>query len=96
MTETNENKTEIKKSNIVYYARMMPTVGLYEVVELKVRTVADDFFVGIDKNTKHAYMFKISDINKIVFFDRKDAVDVVKAAEKKGKKVSDEKYYEEY
>lgn len=96
MTETNENKIEVKKSNIVYYARIMPTVGLYEVVELKVRTVADDFFVGIDKNTKHAYMFKINDINKIVFFDRKDAVDVVKAAEKKGKKVFDEKYYEEY
>lgn len=96
MTETNENKIEVKKSNIVYYARIMPTVGLYEVVELKVRTVADDFFVGIDKNTKHAYMFKINDINKIVFFDRKDAVDVVKAAEKRGKKVFDEKYYEEY
>ena len=87
---------EIKKSNIVYYARMMPNVGLYEVIDLKIRTVADDFFVGIENRTKHAYMFKISDINKTVFFNRKDAVDVVKAAEKKGKKVSDEKYYEEY
>lgn len=96
MTENNENKIEVKKSNIVYYTRIMPTVGLYEVVEVKVRTVADDFFVGVDKNTKHAYMFKISDINKIVFFDRKDAVNVVKASEEKGKKISDEKYYEEY
>ena len=87
---------EIKKSNIVYYARMMPNVGLYEVIDLKIRTVADDFFVGIENRTKHAYMFKISDIGKIIFFDRKEALNVVKAAEKSGKKVSDEKFYEEY
>lgn len=90
-----ENK-EIKKSDLVYYARIIPTSGLYEVIDLKVRTVVDDFFVGIEKNTKHAYIFKISDINKIVFFDRKTALNVVKEAEKNGKKVSSEKYYEEY
>lgn len=87
---------EIKKSNIVYYARMIPNVGLYEVIDLKIRTVADDFFVGIENRTKHAYMFKFSDIGKIIFFDRKEALNVVKAAEKSGKKVSDEKFYEEY
>ena len=96
MAESNENKIEIKKSNIVYYARIMSAIGLYEVVEMKVRTVTDNFFVGVDKNTKHAYMFKISDINKIVFFDRKVALDLVKEAEKNGKKASNEKYYEEY
>lgn len=81
MAESNENKIEIKKLNIVYYARIMSAIGLYEVVEMKVRTVTDNFFVGVDKNTKHAYMFKISDINKIVFFDRKVALDLVKEAE---------------
>lgn len=91
----NEEK-EIKKSDVAYYARVLPTVGVYEVVEMKIRTVADDFFVGVDKLTKHAYMFKISDIDKTVFFDRKAALNVVKEAEKNGKKVSDEKFYEEY
>lgn len=87
---------EIKKSDVIYYARVMPTVGLYEIVELKVRTVAEDYIVGIDKNTKHAYMFYFDDINRTIFFDRNEALRVVKAAEKNGKKVSDEKYYEEY
>ena len=91
------NEKEIKRSDFVYYARILPTVGLYEVIDLKVRTVADDFFVGIENRTKHAYMFKISDINKTVFFDRNEALKVVKEAEKNSKiKVSDEKYYEEY
>lgn len=87
---------EIKKSDVIYYARVMPTVGLYEIVELKVRTVAENYIVGIDKNTKHAFMFYFDDINRTIFFDRNEALKVVKAAEKNGKKVSDEKYYEEY
>lgn len=87
---------EIKKSDVIYYARVMPTVGLYEIVELKVRTVTEDYIVGIDKNTKHAFMFYFDDINRTIFFDRNEALKVVKAAEKNGKKVSDEKYYEEY
>ena len=87
---------EIKKSDVIYYARVMPTVGLYEIIELKVRTVTEDYIVGIDKNTKHAFMFYFDDINRTIFFDRNEALKVVKAAEKNGKKVSDEKYYEEY
>ena len=91
------NEKEIKRSDFVYYARILPTVGLYEVIDLKVRTVADDFFVGIENRTKHAYLLKINDIGKIVFFDRNEALKVVKEAEKNSKiKVSDEKYYEEY
>lgn len=89
-------KKEIKKSDLVYYARIIPTSGIYEVIDLKVRTVADDFLVGIENRTKHAYLLYIKDIGRIVFFDRKEALKVVKEAEKSGKKVSDEKYYEEY
>lgn len=91
-----KDKKELKKSDIVYYARILPEVGTYEVIDLKVRTVADDFFVGIENRTKHAYLLYIKDIGKIVFFDRKEALKVVKEAEKNGKKVSSEKYYEEY
>lgn len=87
---------EIKKSDLVYYARIIPTSGIYEVIDLKVRTVADDFLVGIENRTKHAYLLYIKDIGRIVFFDRKEALKVVKEAEKSGKKISDEKYYEEY
>lgn len=91
-----DEEKEIKRLDIVYYARIMPSVGLYEVIELKVRTVGDDFFVGTEKTTKHSYMLSQKDIDKIVFYKRSDALKMVKEAEKNGKKVSDEKYYEEY
>lgn len=51
------NKTDIQKGKMVYYARMLKPVGIYEVCDLYVRTVRDDYFVGTDKRDKHAYLF---------------------------------------
>ena len=56
-----------------------------------------DYFVGIDKADKHAYMFSYNDINKTVFMKRKTALDIVNEALKNRRKdLSDKKYYEEY
>ena len=49
-------KEDIKRGKIVYYARILKPVGTYEVNELLIRTVDDDYFVGIDKHDKHASM----------------------------------------
>lgn len=76
------NKTDIQKGKMVYYARMLKPVGIYEVCDLYVRTVRDDYFVGTDKRDKHAY--------------RQECLDTVLEAEKNAPKVSDEQEYEEY
>lgn len=86
---------QLTKGQVLYYARIMPTVGLYEILELKIRTVTDEYFVGTEKNTKHAYLFGYSTIDKYVFKDRKQALDLVKEAEKNKKEISNEVYYEE-
>lgn len=89
--------SELKRKDIVYYARIIPTSSIYDVCELIVRTVEDNWFVGIDKRDKHAYMFKDSDINKIVFKDRKVALKKVLDAEANKKETTNnETYYEEY
>ena len=41
-------------------------------------------------------MFNYSDLNTILFAERKDALDKVKAAEKNKIKISEETDYEEY
>ena len=86
----------LTKGQIVYYARIIPPVGMYEIYELKIRTVEETYFVGVDKKTKHAFLFGNHALDKIVFNDRKDALKIVKEAEKNKKKVSEEIYYEEY
>ena len=64
----------MKKQDILYYARIVPRTGIYEVCELLIRTVEESYFVGIDKRDKHAYLFLYSDINNTVFENRKEAL----------------------
>lgn len=86
----------INIKDIVYYARIMPTIGVYDVCELYVRTVENDYFVGVDKRDKRAYLFGYNVVDDIVFDNRKDALKRVQEAEKNKKEISEETYYEEY
>lgn len=87
----------VKKGKVCYYAQILEPVGVFEILETKIRTVIQDWFVGIEKHSKTAYLFTEKDIDKRVFFNRDEALEVVKAAQAKCKKhFSSEKYYEEY
>ena len=86
---------KIIKGQILYYARIFPITGTYEVDEIKIRTVAEDYFVGTEKDTKQAFLFGYNALGKEVFENRDDALQLVKKAEKSGNKDFDI-YYEEY
>lgn len=87
----------VKVKDILYYARIIPTVGIFDVCQLTIRTVKEDYFVGCDESDKHAYLFNYSDLDETVFHRRKDALDLVLAAESNNKKkINKETYYEEY
>ena len=45
----NIQEVKMKKKDILYYARIVPKTGIYEVCELLIRTVEERYFVGIDK-----------------------------------------------
>lgn len=88
--------SRITKETTIYYARIMPTIGIYDLLEAKIRTVDETWFVAIDIKARHAYMFNDSDVGRVVFFTREEALAVVKAAESNKQNVSNETYYEEY
>lgn len=71
----------LKKKDIVYYARIIPNLNIYEICELIVRTVGDTWFVGMDKRDKRAYLLNNNKINKEVFINRRDAIERVRDAE---------------
>lgn len=91
-------KDDLKKGDKVYYARIMPNLGLYEVCELTIRTVEDNYFVGLENISKRAHLFTYKSFDKdIIFKNRKECLAKVKESEKcKKKNVSGETYYEEY
>jgi len=68
----------------------------FDVCQLTIRTVKEDYFVGCDKVDKHTYLFNYSDLGEIVFHDRKQALDKVLVAENNKKKINNEVFYEEY
>lgn len=77
---------QIKVKDKVYFARIIYATGIYEVCELVIRTVQDNWFVGIDtskKSDRHAYLFYENDIGKRIFFTRKEAVDKVNVEQEK-------------
>ena len=92
------NNQIIHKRDTVYYARIHPSLGIYDLDELVIRTVAEEFFVGIEKKEKRAFLFPYSSINKTVFVKRQDALNKIKEAEtnKPNIKLNTETYYEEY
>ena len=90
------NKEEIKKGTVMYYARISHNLGMYELCELKVRSVYDTYFVALENRTKIAFLFGFSLVGKTVFFNRKEALEKVREAEKDKREISTERYYEEY
>lgn len=86
----------MKKKDVVYFARILPRVGIYDVCDLKVRMVAETWFSATDNKSKQAFLFNNKNIGKTVFYNRDEALEVVKAAEKNKKEINEESYYEEF
>ena len=78
---------DFEKGTIVYYAQILPTGDVHEVLTLKLRTVDKEarWFVGTDVKTKAAFLFNDCDIGVAIFIDRKQALEKVKEAKKNRK-----------
>ena len=50
---------EIKPKQILYYAQILPSVGIYHVLEMKVATVYDTYFAVTEKRDKHRSIMKM-------------------------------------
>lgn len=85
----------MEKGDILYYARCLPTVGINELLELKIHTVKDTWFVGTEKISKQSFCFNMKDLGKCVFFSREEALECVNLTKRKVRKVTIEEYDED-
>ena len=59
---------QIQKDDIIYFSHVLPKLNVYEVLEMKIRTVGINWFVASStKNRNNVYAFTNDDINQIVF-----------------------------
>ena len=88
---------QLNKKDKLYYARILPQVGIYEVCEIVVRTITDTWFAGIDKRDKRAHLFSNNDIGKIIFHEREMALEKAFEAESNApKNTCETESYEKY
>ena len=86
----------IDRGDKLFWARIVPCCCIYEVHDLIIRTVGEDYFVGVDKHDKHAYLLGFNTLDDVVFEDRKRALSKVHTAEKNRIEVDLDVCYEEY
>jgi hypothetical protein len=65
----------LKKKDQVFYLRKLPEQEINEILRLTLRTVTDEYFVGIEEKEQHAFLFHYSDIGKIVFLTYGEALE---------------------
>lgn len=93
--DSTEKYNKPSLGNILYYAQILPRVGIYNLCDIKVCTLYDTYFAGIDKRDKRRYIFNYSEINQTIFENRLEALEIIKEAEENKPIVSNEIYYEE-
>ena len=58
-------------------------------------TLYEDYFACMDKREKKRYLFNYSDIDRILFANKLEALTLITDAKKDKPKVSNERFYEE-
>ena len=76
----------LKRGNKIYFARTHPSLGMYEVLDLIVRTAEDTWFSAYEKKTGRAYLFSYKDVGTLIFDNRCQALSVVREIESKSPK----------
>ena len=75
-----------QKDDIIYFSHVLPNLNIYEVLEMKIRTVGVNWFVASStKNRNNVYAFTDDDINQIVFSTYQEAYEHMKQQKESAK-----------
>ena len=77
---------QIQKDDIIYFSHVLPKLNVYEVLEMKIRTVGVTWFAAsATKNRNNVYAFTDDDINQIVFSTYQEAYEHMKQQKESAK-----------
>lgn len=69
---------ELERGDIVYYARIMPQLGYYEVHTLVIITHLEEYCTGTESESKQTFIFNPKNACMYLFKERDDAVNALK------------------
>ena len=77
----------LHKGDTVIFARVIPKIGCYDPVTLKIVSVYDNYCTGVDTNTKQTYPFSKKYAEDVLFLDKKNALEYLKQKKKENKNI---------
>ncbi len=63
----------LQKGDVVIFARVLPKIGYYELLDLHIVSVYDDYCTGADTKTKQTFLFSRKLAEKVLFLNRNSA-----------------------
>ena len=82
----------LRKGDSVIFARVLPKIGYYELLDLYIVSVYDKYCTGVDTKTKQTYCFGRKLAEEVLFLNRNLAINYLnqKKQENKNIKVAEE------
>ena len=83
---------ELRKGDSVIFARVLPRIGYYELLDLYIVSVYNKYCTGADTKTKQTYCFGRKWAEDVLFLNRNLAIEYLnkKKQENKNVKVAEE------
>ena len=78
---------DIQKGDSLYFARMMPSFGYYEIHDVVLVTKQNDYCTVCETKTKQSFIFNLKSMYKQLYIDRDEALTYLKEQKKKNKNV---------
>ena len=78
---------DIQKGDSLYFARVMPSFGYYEIHDVVVVTKYDDHCSVCELKTKQSFIFNLKSLREQLFVDKEEASAYLKEMKKKNKDV---------
>ena len=78
---------DIQKGDSLYFARMMPSFGYYEIHDVVVVTKADDYCTVCETKTKQSFIFNLKSMYQQLYVNRDEALTYLKEEKKKNKNI---------
>ena len=78
---------EIQKGDSLYFARIMPSFGYYEIHDVVLVTKYDDHCSVCELKTKQSFIFNLKTLQDQLYVDREEASTYLKDMKKKYKDV---------
>lgn len=78
---------DIQKGDALYFARIMPKFGYYEIHDVVMVTKYNDYCTVCETKTKQCFLLSVKDIEDRLYIIRDDALGYLREEEKKNKDV---------